>query len=1030
MTTLGQTATLALVESAAVGADVTALASFTPIRRGRPVSFQRLEGGTTWVTEATATQNRNGKAAFVVDTSTPGTTTYRAVTARWRGAAAKATSAAQFTVTDVDPGDTTPPGPVSTVTVTGATASSLTLTWVNPGDADFAGVMIRRAVGSTPPATPASGTLVVNKDAPATSHTDTGLNASTQYSYALFARDEVPNYATGATGSGTTTAATTSDWTQARHTPEHRNWSPTESTISAGNVASLGEEWTVPGGGTPVISGTTLYVIAPDELTGEGALTAYDLVTGNVLWSKGTGTCTAGPLSLTSTLVVVGCGSQPRAYARGGSPDLSWDTADNDPGQSLQEHLQLGSTVIAWSQDRVTAYRDSDGARLWQQLLPSGATAVQDVAASGGTVVVVYDDRLRALSATNGSQLWSAAGVTSSQLVVADGWVYTNDEQGVSRYQLSNGAAGWSVRANTNIYSILAADADTVYVWEAVFDFGPPNPSIVRALNVSDGSQRWEYYVPSRVQIAAVTGGLVWVTSSDIVTQDLDSDLIALDRQLRAIDFDDNIYGFYQNIAFGAGKVVLDQGGSGGVGRQLRVFGIAGPRPAITSAVLPVGRVGTPYSHQLTSNVPSGLTWTVDSGSLPNGITLSAAGVLSGTPTTPVKARVTLRVTGSNGRASTRPFTVLVEPATTTATWLHMGRDASRNPYEPGSGELQLEDAPTFSYRWTTAAPGTAVSGGDLDVGMIGDTLYTVMWDGLLKAFSTTGTTTNRPPLWTASAETGSTFYGAPAVAGDRIVLKDNGGYLYALNATTGARVWRTDESVTTTANQPLVVGSSVFVRDNAYRLRAFALSDGTPLWGGAIVDLGFDTDFSSDGTRLFAVADCTLYAITASSGAIAWQRPLRSSGPSCNTLSAEQAPPIVVGGKVHAGEPASKAVVDAVTGALLLDFATSGFYGGDGVVVGDVWVFESDGRLVAVDTVTGRLLWKSAPGLQGAELSATDDLIFVAGFDITAISRLTGERVWDGGAVSGFNTNGSPALRGNRVFLPTQTGVRAYGPL
>ena len=41
-----------------------------------------------------------------------------------------------------------------------------------------------------------------------TSFTDTGLTAGTQYSYALFAHDAVPNYATAASKTATTTTTT------------------------------------------------------------------------------------------------------------------------------------------------------------------------------------------------------------------------------------------------------------------------------------------------------------------------------------------------------------------------------------------------------------------------------------------------------------------------------------------------------------------------------------------------------------------------------------------------------------------------------------------------------------------------------------------------------------------------------------------------------------------------------------------------------------------------------------------------------
>ena len=52
---------------------------------------------------------------------------------------------------------------------------------------------------------------------------------------------------------------------------------------------------------------------------------------------------------------------------------MVWDVAETDPGQSVQYHLVLGTTMVAWTNTKVAAYRLSDGQRLWQQLLPGGA---------------------------------------------------------------------------------------------------------------------------------------------------------------------------------------------------------------------------------------------------------------------------------------------------------------------------------------------------------------------------------------------------------------------------------------------------------------------------------------------------------------------------------------------------------------------------------------------------------------------------------------------------------------------------------
>ncbi len=102
--------------------------------------------------------------------------------------------------------DTTAPGPVTGLQTSEVTTSSVVLSWTNPGDGDFAGVLIRRTVGSVPPSSPTDGVQVAEVAAPGNSFTDSGLAAETQYSYALFAYDEVPNYADAATVTVTTKA--------------------------------------------------------------------------------------------------------------------------------------------------------------------------------------------------------------------------------------------------------------------------------------------------------------------------------------------------------------------------------------------------------------------------------------------------------------------------------------------------------------------------------------------------------------------------------------------------------------------------------------------------------------------------------------------------------------------------------------------------------------------------------------------------------------------------------------------------------
>ncbi|HEY0167192.1 MAG TPA: carboxypeptidase-like regulatory domain-containing protein [Jatrophihabitans sp.] len=89
--------------------------------------------------------------------------------------------------------DSTPPGPVTKLQLTGNNAHSTSLSWVNSTDPDFAGVLIRRAAGGVPPISASDGTLVATLTTQQTTFTDKHLAAASTYSYAVFPRDKSHN---------------------------------------------------------------------------------------------------------------------------------------------------------------------------------------------------------------------------------------------------------------------------------------------------------------------------------------------------------------------------------------------------------------------------------------------------------------------------------------------------------------------------------------------------------------------------------------------------------------------------------------------------------------------------------------------------------------------------------------------------------------------------------------------------------------------------------------------------------------------
>jgi large repetitive protein len=95
-----------------------------------------------------------------------------------------------------------------------------------------------------------------------------------------------------------------------------------------------------------------------------------------------------------------------------------------------------------------------------------------------------------------------------------------------------------------------------------------------------------------------------------------------------------------------------------------------------TAATLPAGTVNVSYSVTLKATGGSGTyTWAVSLGSLPSGLSLSAAGLISGPPATAGQANFTIKVTDGNQVTATQAFTLTLNPAlvVTTAASLPIG---------------------------------------------------------------------------------------------------------------------------------------------------------------------------------------------------------------------------------------------------------------------------------------------------------------------------------------------------------------------
>ena len=104
--------------------------------------------------------------------------------------------------------------------------------------------------------------------------------------------------------------------------------------------------------------------------------------------------------------------------------------------------------------------------------------------------------------------------------------------------------------------------------------------------------------------------------------------------------------------------------------QQLSIQVNAAVPPRITStSPLPGGTVGTPYSEALQAQGGTGtLVWSRTAGSLPTNLTLSSAGVISGTPTNTGTSNFTIRATDALAQFDQEQFSMTIAAALSITT--------------------------------------------------------------------------------------------------------------------------------------------------------------------------------------------------------------------------------------------------------------------------------------------------------------------------------------------------------------------------
>ena len=128
----------------------------------------------------------------------------------------------------------------------------------------------------------------------------------------------------------------------------------------------------------------------------------------------------------------------------------------------------------------------------------------------------------------------------------------------------------------------------------------------------------------------------------------------------------------------GAKFTVVVSNSAGSITSNAATLTVNGGVPTITTTSLPNGTVGQAYSAQLNATGgTSPYTWSVSSGSLPAGLSLSVAGLISGTPTTAGSSTFAAMVSDASSQSATSNFTLTVANLAANACTLYVSPSGS-----------------------------------------------------------------------------------------------------------------------------------------------------------------------------------------------------------------------------------------------------------------------------------------------------------------------------------------------------------------
>lgn len=308
-----------------------------------------------------------------------------------------------------------------------------------------------------------------------------------------------------------------------------------------------------------------------------------------------------------------------------------------------------------------------------------------------------------------------------------------------------------------------------------------------------------------------------------------------------------------------------------------------------------------------------------------------------------------------------RDLEVVLPPAQVNPAWSQAGGSASK-----AMGRVALGPAATPLFRVSIGRGSDATRRLNATPVILANRMVTIDTEGLVRAFvADTGALLWERRLVSARRQAARpAFGGGVSLEGDRVFATLGTGEAVALDAATGAELWRVAIG-TPLRGAPTIAEGRVLVMTHDNRLTALSATTGEQLWqvtatlepaailgpGAPAVDLG---------TVVAGFSSGELFALRVENGRTVWQDQLARTGrtTALGALSAIVASPVIDRGRVFAiGHGGRMVAIELATGQRVWERSFAGV--STPAVAGEfVFVVTTEAEVVALTRGDGKIRW------------------------------------------------------------------------